>query len=263
MSTTTTSTPFSPTPSSSGVTSSRDTLLIVTSVAMGVATLALIFAVRILDRCTPSRRSRIRSEPRRRESAERRAERLHQLIDKQATRLPYGQWIDKKRNGNSSGEAAREDRAMSGKGSEQPSHVGVRKAPSTGSLRINATKSLSFSFSGHGLGGGPEDMPASGEGAGDDDSDWSCDCAICLGEFENDEMVCELKCGHIFHEECVHGWFVSSRKPRCPVCRMEVESNKDAEEGVEESSNTPEQSVSRSNDVDDGATYRMHGIGVF
>lgn len=66
-------------------------------------------------------------------------------------------------------QAAREDRAMSGKGSEQPSHVGVRKAPSTGSLRINATKSLSFSFSGHGLGGGPEDMPASGEGAGDDE----------------------------------------------------------------------------------------------
>lgn len=44
---------------------------------------------------------------------------------------------------------------------------------------------------------------------------------------------------------------------------VQVESNKDAEEGVEESSNTPEQSVSRSNDVDDGATYRMHGIGVF
>ncbi|EER18416.1 RING-H2 finger protein ATL2E, putative [Perkinsus marinus ATCC 50983] len=104
------------------------------------------------------------------------------------------------------------------------------------------------------------DEPPSTEGAGEDnESDWTCDCAICLGEFENDEMVCELKCGHIFHEECVHGWFVSSRKPRCPVCRMEVKSEKDDVEDVEQSSNVPEQSVS---DLEgsDGLTHRMQPV---
>mmetsp|Transcript_18045 Transcript_18045/g.15047 ORF Transcript_18045/g.15047 Transcript_18045/m.15047 type:complete len:108 (+) Transcript_18045:78-401(+) len=93
--------------------------------------------------------------------------------------------------------------------------------------------------------------------SGIDDSDWTCDCAICLGEFEGEEMVCELKCGHIFHEECLHGWFVTSRKPQCPVCRMQVKSDRkdDGEEVADGASSMPEQEVS---EPADSVTHRLH-----
>ncbi|EER12467.1 hypothetical protein Pmar_PMAR009923, partial [Perkinsus marinus ATCC 50983] len=29
------------------------------------------------------------------------------------------------------------------------------------------------------------------------------DCAVCLGEYKPDDPVCELECGHVFHEDCL------------------------------------------------------------
>jgi ribosomal protein L40E len=42
-------------------------------------------------------------------------------------------------------------------------------------------------------------------------------CSICLEQFGQEEKVCELPCKHIFHDECVRGWF--RRHATCPVCR--------------------------------------------
>ncbi|KAL3641924.1 hypothetical protein CASFOL_012739 [Castilleja foliolosa] len=48
------------------------------------------------------------------------------------------------------------------------------------------------------------------------------ECAVCLSEFEEDEMVRLLpKCNHAFHIECIDMWFHSHST--CPLCRSPVE----------------------------------------
>jgi hypothetical protein len=48
---------------------------------------------------------------------------------------------------------------------------------------------------------------------------WETDCAVCLGEFELEEMVRELPCDHIFHNDCILNWFIKAKSPACPLCR--------------------------------------------
>lgn len=51
-------------------------------------------------------------------------------------------------------------------------------------------------------------------------------CAICLGDFdaEHGEMSQTLRCGHIFHYDCVRQW-LEARARNCPVCRTAVGTN--------------------------------------
>ncbi|KAF4693279.1 hypothetical protein FOZ60_011503 [Perkinsus olseni] len=49
------------------------------------------------------------------------------------------------------------------------------------------------------------------------------DCAVCLGEYKPDDMVCELECGHVFHEDCLFKWFLRSDNIQCPLCRYDLE----------------------------------------
>ncbi|KAF4651764.1 hypothetical protein FOL47_000186, partial [Perkinsus chesapeaki] len=44
-------------------------------------------------------------------------------------------------------------------------------------------------------------------------------CPICLAVYNPTDMVCELKCGHLFHEKCLVSWFLSSSASNCPICR--------------------------------------------
>lgn len=49
-------------------------------------------------------------------------------------------------------------------------------------------------------------------------------CAICLAEFEEANVVSELKCGHVFHACCMNAWENRSDACRgtsttCPLCR--------------------------------------------
>ena len=47
-------------------------------------------------------------------------------------------------------------------------------------------------------------------------------CVICLEDFaENDgKAIAELKCGHIFHEECLKEWV--QKNDICPMCRSPI-----------------------------------------
>ena len=46
-------------------------------------------------------------------------------------------------------------------------------------------------------------------------------CSICLSEYEDeDKIVINLKCKHIFHKECLKSWGKMSNK--CPICRTEM-----------------------------------------
>ncbi|KAL6532487.1 hypothetical protein OROGR_014457 [Orobanche gracilis] len=83
------------------------------------------------------------------------------------------------------------------------------------------------------------------------------ECAVCLSEFEEKEIVRLLpKCGHSFHIECIDMWFRSHST--CPLCRSPVEHvvhrrHEMVEKPVEpaEKSNGPEPSSSSSSGTED------------
>ncbi|ONK67478.1 uncharacterized protein A4U43_C05F470 [Asparagus officinalis] len=43
-------------------------------------------------------------------------------------------------------------------------------------------------------------------------------CVFCLSCVEEGEEVRELRCGHVFHRECLDGWIEFGRVT-CPLCR--------------------------------------------
>lgn len=45
-------------------------------------------------------------------------------------------------------------------------------------------------------------------------------CAICLGEFEDGDMVKTLPCYHLFHTECVDRWLKVNKT--CPFCKKSI-----------------------------------------
>ena len=46
-------------------------------------------------------------------------------------------------------------------------------------------------------------------------------CAVCLGVLDKDNLVWELKCNHIFHQDCIKTW-LKEYNYKCPVCREEA-----------------------------------------
>ncbi|CAF3425148.1 unnamed protein product [Rotaria socialis] len=46
------------------------------------------------------------------------------------------------------------------------------------------------------------------------------DCAICRTDFESNEELKKLHCGHLFHPECVANWLRITRI--CPICRQRM-----------------------------------------
>ena len=60
---------------------------------------------------------------------------------------------------------------------------------------------------------------------GDDDDEGACDgevptCCVCLADFEDDERVLRLPCGHEFHDVCIAEWLRRHRE--CPLCKDNV-----------------------------------------
>ena len=52
-------------------------------------------------------------------------------------------------------------------------------------------------------------------------SQMNTDCAVCLGEFEEGELLKHLpNCSHAFHIPCIDTWFESHSN--CPICRSHV-----------------------------------------
>ena len=52
-------------------------------------------------------------------------------------------------------------------------------------------------------------------------------------EDEESNKMIKLKCGHIFHSNCIEKWVVtqinSNLNPECPVCRNEIKYQKHIE----------------------------------
>ncbi|XP_055808397.1 probable E3 ubiquitin-protein ligase HIP1 [Solanum dulcamara] len=45
-------------------------------------------------------------------------------------------------------------------------------------------------------------------------------CGICQFEYEDEENIGELQCGHEYHTDCIKQWLL--RKKDCPICRASV-----------------------------------------
>ena len=52
-------------------------------------------------------------------------------------------------------------------------------------------------------------------------------CAICLCNFEQEELVTKIPCNHRFHKECFVKWLEVNKI--CPVCRFDIEEAADKE----------------------------------
>ncbi|KAI9020889.1 hypothetical protein CLU79DRAFT_754249, partial [Phycomyces nitens] len=46
-------------------------------------------------------------------------------------------------------------------------------------------------------------------------------CAVCLAEYEPNDLICKLWCGHHFHKDCVQQWLKLNRK--CPMCKQDFQ----------------------------------------
>jgi hypothetical protein len=44
-------------------------------------------------------------------------------------------------------------------------------------------------------------------------------CIICMENFTENELVKQLSCGHIFHEDCINQWL--EQQKNCPFCKAE------------------------------------------
>ena len=55
----------------------------------------------------------------------------------------------------------------------------------------------------------------------DDDDDSSAagpTCSICLVDVVHGDKVGDLKCGHVFHSDCLKAWLTTGRNNNCPLC---------------------------------------------
>ncbi|KAK6135008.1 hypothetical protein DH2020_031235 [Rehmannia glutinosa] len=82
--------------------------------------------------------------------------------------------------------------------------------------------------------------------------DGSCDCSVCLSEFQENESVRLLpKCSHAFHVNCIDTWLRSHKN--CPVCRAPILVNENLGL-VETSTNNLEENRAREVETDEIGT---------
>lgn len=70
---------------------------------------------------------------------------------------------------------------------------------------------------------GSQAGPSSQAGSSSGNLDEGEKCAICLGDYEEDEEVKTLPCTHMFHTECVDRWLKVNRT--CPFCKQSIRSD--------------------------------------
>ncbi|KAJ6810994.1 E3 ubiquitin-protein ligase [Iris pallida] len=67
--------------------------------------------------------------------------------------------------------------------------------------------------------------------SGEDEEEEST-CSVCLCGLEERDVVRELgNCRHAFHKQCIDAW-VDTGKVTCPLCRLQLLSAKEMEEGI-------------------------------
>ncbi|KAF9929791.1 hypothetical protein FBU30_001227 [Linnemannia zychae] len=62
--------------------------------------------------------------------------------------------------------------------------------------------------------------------------DAKTECSVCKDEFESKDICIQLKCKHIFHEDCIKPWLKTSAT--CPTCRFSLVPEDGAQQQVQE-----------------------------
>ncbi|EPB81927.1 hypothetical protein HMPREF1544_11348 [Mucor circinelloides 1006PhL] len=60
-------------------------------------------------------------------------------------------------------------------------------------------------------------------------------CCICLAEYQDQDLLCRLWCGHHFHKSCLTEWLALNRK--CPLCKQDFRGNEYQEDEQGDSQN--------------------------
>jgi len=47
------------------------------------------------------------------------------------------------------------------------------------------------------------------------------ECMICLADFDNNDQLRRLPCGHVYHQPCIDEWL--HRCTDCPLCKANVD----------------------------------------
>ncbi|XP_047342198.1 probable E3 ubiquitin-protein ligase XERICO [Impatiens glandulifera] len=55
------------------------------------------------------------------------------------------------------------------------------------------------------------------------------ECSVCLNEFEDESLINQLECGHVFHANCMEKW-LDCWNITCPLCRSPVMSSEEEED---------------------------------
>ena len=45
-------------------------------------------------------------------------------------------------------------------------------------------------------------------------------CSICLEDYEENDIINVLKCGHKYHDKCIDEWIITNIN--CPLCRLSI-----------------------------------------
>ncbi|OAD04936.1 hypothetical protein MUCCIDRAFT_36429, partial [Mucor lusitanicus CBS 277.49] len=57
-------------------------------------------------------------------------------------------------------------------------------------------------------------------------------CCICLAEYEDQDLLCRLWCGHHFHKSCLTEWLALNKK--CPLCKQDFRGKEYQEDSQDE-----------------------------
>ena len=68
---------------------------------------------------------------------------------------------------------------------------------------------------------------AAGNNTGGGEDDEREVCAVCLCQYEDDDVLLRLPCEHVFHEPCIARWL--SQDSSCPGCRFNLLTHYDAQ----------------------------------
>ncbi|KAI8363058.1 hypothetical protein B0O80DRAFT_420865 [Mortierella sp. GBAus27b] len=72
-----------------------------------------------------------------------------------------------------------------------------------------------------------------------DELDAKTECSVCKDEFAKDDQCLQLKCKHIFHNDCIKPWLKTSGT--CPTCRYAVVPQERPQDNEEESDDDDEE----------------------
>ncbi|CAM9249020.1 unnamed protein product [Ectocarpus sp. 12 AP-2014] len=64
--------------------------------------------------------------------------------------------------------------------------------------------------------GGVQGEEAKGEGS------TGGSCIVCFGDYTYGEELCRLRCGHLYHAECIDEWLDGENHGWCPLCKTEI-----------------------------------------